>query len=211
MEIIDLEKWERGSTFQHFFHVAKNTYSITVKLDVTDLVGFSKRCGLSFYIALTWIVSKAINEHKQFKMGFDQENNLGYYDVVHPQFPVMDKNCNVVSLTALYEDSFDTFYKKMKNVIEQYELDGIVPEEKPNIIMISTLPWIEYESFTVNNESGYHFLFPMVTWGKYTQEGDRVCMPLTLQISHAVADGYHCHLFFESVKKVMEDLKLAEE
>ena len=63
-------------------------------------------------------------------MGFDQENNLGYYDVVHPQFPVMDKNCNVVSLTALYEDSFDTFYKKMKNVIEQYKCNIILQKKR---------------------------------------------------------------------------------
>lgn len=203
MEIINLEKWDRRDIFYHFFTVAKSTYSITVKMDVTKAFEYSKRNCLSFYIVMTWIVSNAINRHKQFKMGFDQNNNPGYYDIVHPQFPVMDKNHNVVSLTAVYDDSIRVFCENMEIVIQQYEQYGVIPEKKENIIMISALPWIDYENFTVNNESGYHFLFPMVTWGRYKKVEGRISMPLTLQISHAAADGYHCHLFFESVKELI--------
>ena len=139
-------------------------------------------------------------------MGFDQDSNLGYYDIVHPQFPVMDRNYNVVSLTTVYDDSLEKFHEDMKTIMEEYEQNGSVPEERENIIMISTLPWLAYESFSVNNESGYHFLFPMVTWGKYEYVDEVAKMPLTLQISHAVADGYHCHLFFESVSKIIDML-----
>lgn len=78
-------------------------------------------------------------------------------------------------------------------------------EECENIIMISTIPWIHYENFSVNNESEYHFLFSMVTWGKYEKQGDKVMMPLTFQISHAMADGIHCAKFFEGVCRIIDE------
>ncbi|WP_252241915.1 CatA-like O-acetyltransferase [Clostridium sp. ZBS18] len=30
-------------------------------------------------------------------------------------------------------------------------------------------------------------------------------MPLTLQVHHAVADGYHCSLFYSDVQQVLEN------
>lgn len=206
MEKIDYEKWDRKEIFEHFYHVAKSTYSITVKINVTKVLQFVEKSNMKFYSVMTWIVSKAINEHKQFKMGYDQEGNLGFYEVVHPQFPVMDFNYNVVSLMTDYDENIERFNDKMNEVINSFEKEGVVPEIKENMIMISTLPWIHYESFSVNNESGLHFLFPMVTWGEYELDHGTYRMPLTIQISHAAADGYHCHLFFESVEKIVDSL-----
>ncbi|WP_456008709.1 CatA-like O-acetyltransferase [Clostridium butyricum] len=46
------------------------------------------------------------------------------------------------------------------------------------------------------------FLFPMVTWGKFFEENNKIIMPLTIQVHHAVADGYHCSLFFSDVEEI---------
>ena len=205
MKIIDYEKWDRKDTFEHFYHIAKSTYSITVKIDVTKVIEFLKRSDLKFYSVMTWIVSKAINQHDQFKMGFNHDGKLGVYETVHPQFPVMDSNFNVVSLMTEYCDELVTFCNEMNHVTDAFLLNGTIPELKENMIMISSLPWLHYENFTVNNESGLHFLFPMVTWGKYELENDVYKMPLTIQVSHAAADGYHCHLFYESVEKIISE------
>ncbi|NSB44721.1 chloramphenicol O-acetyltransferase [Clostridium saccharoperbutylacetonicum] len=43
----------------------------------------------------------------------------------------------------------------------------------------------------------------MITWGKFFEEGKKIIMPLTIQIHHAVADGYHCSLFFSDVNKIL--------
>ena len=39
----------------------------------------------------------------------------------------------------------------------------------------------------------------MVTWGKYYECDGKIIMPVTLQIHHAVADGYHCAKFYEDI------------
>ena len=55
---------------------------------------------------------------------------------------------------------------------------------------------MSYSSFNVNNEGKQPFLFPMVTWGKYFEQDNKIIIPVTIQIHHAVADGYHCSLFY---------------
>lgn len=45
----------------------------------------------------------------------------------------------------------------------------------------------------------------MITFGKYEKIDGCFVLPLTIQISHAIADGYHVALFFE---KLQEELNL---
>lgn len=46
----------------------------------------------------------------------------------------------------------------------------------------------------------------MITLGKYEQQTNgNFVLPLTVQISHAIADGYHVALFFNQLQ---EELKL---
>lgn len=45
----------------------------------------------------------------------------------------------------------------------------------------------------------------MVTWGKYLKINKRYVMPLSMQISHAVADGYHCAEFYSIVNELIRE------
>ena len=204
-KIIDMDNWSRKETFDHFSTVAKSTYSLTVKVDVTSLVEKIKKDNLRFYPIFTWIITKALNQFEQFKMGYDAEGRLGYYSYINPMYSVMDKDKNVVSLCTEFEEKVSAFYKKMTDDLENFEKDGKETAFYPNFYIVSTLPWLHYESFTVLNESEQHFLFPMVTWGKYVQENGKYMIPLALQVSHAVADGYHCAQFYEAVEQLIKE------
>lgn len=204
-EKINYDKWARKETFEHFMNVAKSTYSLTVKVDVTNLVQYVKEKQLHFFTAFTWVVTKAINEHKQFRMGYDEEGCMGYYSSLNPSYPVLDEEENVVTLSTEYSEDFHVFYDRMRQDIGNYKRTGKVNESTANMLLISTLPWLNYENFTVVNESEYHFLFPMVTWGKYSEENGRWYIPLSIQISHAAADGYHCVKFYQSVENTINE------
>ena len=41
----------------------------------------------------------------------------------------------------------------------------------------------------------------MITLGKYEQVNDRYILPITIQVSHAIVDGYHVALFFEKLQE----------
>ncbi|MBW6411051.1 CatA-like O-acetyltransferase [Clostridium weizhouense] len=202
--IIDMNTWDRKDCFNHFFNNAKCTYSITVNIDITNLYNYIKDNKLRLYPTFTWVVSKAINNYQEFKMAFDEEGCLGFFDEIGPSYSVLnDKTKVMCDLYTSFNSVFLDFYKDMNNALNNYKKDtNFTTDSQNNFFIVSCLPWFNYTAFNVNNESSSTFLFPMVTWGKFTEEDNKIIMPITIQVHHAVADGYHCSLFFSDVKEI---------
>lgn len=202
--VINIDTWHRSDCFNHFYHNAKCTYSITVNIDITNLYNYMKSNNLRFYPTFTWIVSKTINNYEEFKMAFDNEGRLGFYDEIGPNYSVLNDKIKIMNnLYTSYNSSFFNFYENMVSDLNSYkENDNFTTQFQNNFFIVSCIPWFSYSSFNVNNEGNSSFLFPMVTWGKFYKEGNKIIMPLTIQVHHAVADGYHCSLFFSDIKEI---------
>ncbi|RII33674.1 chloramphenicol acetyltransferase CAT [Clostridium chromiireducens] len=202
--IVDMDTWERKDRFNHFFNNAKCTYSITVNLDITNLYNYIRANKLRLYPTFTWIVSKAINNHKEFKMALDEDGRLGFFDEIGPSYSVLSDKTKVMSdMYTAFNDEFLSFYGDMVNSLNSHKEDNNFKTQfQKNFFIVSCLPWFNYTSFNVNNEGSSPFLFPMVTWGKFFEENNKIIMPVTIQVHHAVADGYHCSLFFAYVEKI---------
>ena len=75
---------------------------------------------------------------------------------------------------------------KAKNTREY----GLDMEHHPNWFDASYISWLSYDSFHVELPDGYLYFQPIINWGKYREENDRLMMPVTVRMNHAVADGY---------------------
>ena len=49
---------------------------------------------------------------------------------------------------------------------------------------------------------------PRITWGRFTEVHKRVIMPLSVQVHHGLADGYHVGRFFELFQQWVESVDL---
>lgn len=74
--IVDLNEWSRGNLFQFYMDHMRIVMSLAVDIDVTSLKAYSQKQGLDFYPLMLWVVSKVINSHDEFKLGWDQAGNL---------------------------------------------------------------------------------------------------------------------------------------
>ena len=57
-KIIDMENWARKDCFNHFMNKTKSTYSITVNVDISNLMKFIKKNNLE-YNELPKLISEA--------------------------------------------------------------------------------------------------------------------------------------------------------
>ncbi|UZQ49986.1 CatA-like O-acetyltransferase [Clostridium kluyveri] len=120
--IINMNTWERTECFNHFFNNAKCTYSITVNIDITNLYNYIKTNKLRFYPAFTWVVSKVINKYQEFKIAFDKEHRLGFFDEIGPSYSVLNDKTKVMSdLYTAFNTVFLNFYKDMVNALNSYK------------------------------------------------------------------------------------------
>ena len=61
MKELCYDTWRRRELYEFFSPMSNPFYSVTFNLDVTELYDYVKSQGLSFYYALTYLVTKAVN------------------------------------------------------------------------------------------------------------------------------------------------------
>lgn len=206
---IDLNTWDRGALFKFYIDKMRIVMSLTVDMDVTPLVGFAKKNRLKFYPAMIWAVSKIVNAHDEFKYGWDADGNLIKWDVVSPSYAHFHKEDeNFTKTVTEFSDDLFEFHALFLSDREKYkDVRAIAENQPPNFFDVTCLPWVRYKHFDVHVFDEGKFLAPVITWGKYEPEHGKLVMPLTMNIHHAVADGFHLSRFFNEVQELIDALE----
>lgn len=208
--IIDLNTWERGSLFKFYIDNMRIVMSLTADIDVAPLLAYARKNNLKFYSAMIWVVSRVINSHNEFKYAWSNEGDLIRWDYISPSYTVFNQEDeSFTKFVTEYTDNLLDFCKRTvddqrKNKCER----AIIKDQPQNFFDVSCLPWIRYKHFDVHIFDDGKFLAPVVTWGKYEAENNKVLMPLTMNIHHAVADGFHLSRFFNEVQALIDSLIL---
>ena len=209
-KIIDREKYYRKGVFKHFSEDCKCSTSLTARIDVTDLVNYSKEKGTKFYINFLYILAKVLNSRDDYKMGYLwQTEELICYDVINPTqyiFHEDTETCTPV-YTTYYED-YDVFYKNAAEDIEKAKNTreyGLDMQNHPNWFDASYISWLSYDSLNIELPDGYLFFAPIVNWGKYREEKSRLVMPVSVRLNHAIADGYLVAKVFMLLEREMNE------
>ena len=207
-KIIDFNTWERGGLFQFYMEKMWIVMSLTVDIDVTPLVRFVRKNGMKFYPAMIWAVSRVVNAHDEFKYGWDAEGRLIRWGIISPSYAHFHpEDENFTKLVTPYKEDMMEFHACFLRDRERYrELRAVVQDQPVNHFDVSCLPWVRYRHFDVHVFDEGKFLAPVITWGRYEAEQDRLVMPLTMNIHHAVADGFHLSRFFKEVQELIDSL-----
>jgi len=193
--VVDKESYYRKGVYRHFTEDCKCSVSMTARIDVTDLVSYSKRTGTKFYINFLYILCKVLNSREDYRMNYLwQTDELVCYDRINPIqyiFHEDTETCTPV-YTTYYED-YETFYSEALKDIDkakqtrEYSLE---PADHPNWFDASYISWMSYDSLNIELPDGYLYFLPIVNWGRYRNENGRLMMPVTVRLNHAIADGY---------------------
>lgn len=196
--LIDIENWERKEFYEHFINEVVCTYSVTVNLDITNLKG------QRLYPAMIWLITKTVNEMPEFRTSL-KKDGLGIYDSMHPMYTVFnEQNKNFSGIWSYFSDDYKEFLKnyeensgKYSNSTRYTPKDG-TPENSFNISM---LPWVGFTSVNINVYDEGKFLLPIFTMGKFFEQDGKRLLPFSIQVHHAVCDGYHIGKFVELIQE----------
>lgn len=136
-------------------------------------------------------------------MSTNEENRLGYWDVIDPMYTVLNRDTETFSAVwTKYDKCFHRFYRACLDDTAQYASGVLFPQNNlpSNVFNISSVPWLDFTSFNLNVFSGDNYLLPIFTIGKYKKENDKTLMPLAIQCHHAVCDGFHVGRFIDALR-----------
>ena len=198
--VIDRDTWERSSYFDHYFFTLRCRYNIGADLDISALQSFRREKGLKFFPVMLYIVMRAVNNHREFRMAFNENKELGYWDEVWPCYTLFHpENETFTDIWSEYSEDFSLFYATVTHDMERYRhVTGRLKAregEPAHICPISSVPWLTFTHFAQDSYAGSDFLSPLIKFGKYEQRGEKTMIPVSVYVHHAVADGYHtCRL-----------------
>lgn len=211
--LIDKENWSRKSYFDYYMNNIKCTYSMTANIEITDLLMQVKRNNIKLYPILIYMTSKIVNSHKELRTSFDEEGNLGYWESMSPSFTIFHKDDETFSnIWTEYSDDFKTFYNNCLQDIEKYSnvKKLFAKENQPkNTFPVSCVPWFSFTGANLNvySDEEYPYLLPIITYGKYFAQSAKALIPISLQMHHAVCDGYHVTRFLNELQAMAHNFK----
>jgi len=103
---------------------------------------------------------------------------------------------------------FSVFYDRYQKDIakygsvERFSLKENVPK---NIFSVSIIPWTTFTGFNLNVYTDGSYLRPIFTFGKYFGQDGATLLPLSVQVHHAVCDGFHVSRFIDDFQKLVND------
>ena len=205
-QLIDYKNWKRKTHFEGIFQKDPSLINMTVSLNITSLKKYLSDHSMRLYPFLIACISMVINKYDEFKMAFDENSNLGVYDIIHPSYTIFHKDdCTFSCIYTVSKNDIDSFYNAVIQDMELYgSLKGFETRVAPkNSFPISCIPWITYTGYSIIELEEKMNFAPYVIIGRYFNQNSEILVPVTMQVPHSVADGYHVCMFFHELQTLL--------
>lgn len=206
MRKVDKDTWSRRDIFDFFSKISNPFYSVTFNVDVTDAYAYAKRSGLSFYYAMVYLVTKAINSVEAFRYAI-VDGELVLLDERSPSFTDLKKGSesfHIVTMPCEGDIAEFCHEAKRRSAVQTTFLS--VDEEGADLIYFSCLPWIELTALTNERDFDPDDAIPRVSWGKFHERDGRKILGMSLELNHRFTDGVHIGKFADALEKLIEQL-----
>ena len=190
---IDVETWPRKDAYHLFSKGYLPFFAVTTPLDVTELRRFTKKEGLSFYRAMVYIVSRAMNELEPFRLRI-RKDGIAVCETVSPSYTTAGRDGSFGISDVEYlpgETMVDFCRRALEKEASQREQMVVQDDVRDDLIFISSVPWFVTTSVLQEQPTNPDDSFPRVLWDRVHEEKGRQLVNFTAQLNHRLLDGSH--------------------
>ena len=212
-KVIDIESWNRKSQFLWFNSFDNTTYGLDVRMDVTNLVNYSKKTKTSFFINFLYCLTVALNEIPEFRLRYVNDE-VRLYEIINPTYTVKCIDGSYNNARHDFLKSYSEFYKRCHKVVEEEKINVKHREEYNDSsyyddFYFSCLPTLDFVGMThpmiYKDKSSQSCTRAL--WGKYVLENGRYKMTLNLTASHALIDGFPMAEGFNKTQEIIDNFE----
>ena len=192
MKKIDIDSWARKKSYLWFSKFSNPTYSLSAKIDITELMRVKNKYSRPFYEDMLYLTVKALNDvpaMRQRVVG----GEIIEYDVIDPSYTVALKDGLFDICRTKWNDNPEKFCAAVRRDIDNTVLAGGNKEfgdENVDVYYFTCLPWIDFETMTNPIPDDVETLsIPRICWGKYVEKDGKYYLSMSIQVSHALVDG----------------------
>ena len=205
--VIDYESWPRRGHYEFFRPMSNPFYSLTFPLDVTALRRHTKARGLSFYHALVYCVTKAMDAVEAFRVK-DRDGTIVRHDRLIPSFTDLTPGSDLFRIVTLEAGEDLAGFCRRAGERSRAQTAFITPGDwaEDELVYFTCVPWFPITSLTNERDMVPGDSVPRVAWGRYEERDGRCVLSMALELNHRLLDGVHVGRFYEALGRILEGL-----
>lgn len=206
-KVINLENFKKRKQYNWFRTFSNPCYGINVKMDITEVVKYTKETKTSFFINILYLITMGLNSVEEMRLR-EVNGEIRLYDTIDPTFTVMTKSGVYENTGFEMIDDYKTFYATAKQVIDHIKNQDFIKETFNDSLLyndyyMTCLPWLSIDGMTHPLcDNNYESLScPRVCWDKYVEVDNKYLMTLNITVNHCFVDGYPLSLAFKNIQE----------
>ena len=206
MRQINLETWQRKRHFIRFSQVDYPHFSMCANVDLTGFYPALKQHGISFNLAIVYVISRAANMIPEFRQRI-RPGMVVEHDVVNPGTTIMAEGDLFTFTHYDYDERFPVFAENAARRNAYYQKNPTLddPPDRDDLLFMTSIPWVSFTSFMHPLHLHPVDSVPRFAWGKFYKDGQAIRMPLSVQGHHALMDGLHMGKFYKIFQDLLEE------
>ena len=205
--VIDKAAWPRSAHYDFFSGMSDPFYALTFPVDITPLRAWCRARGLSFYMAMVYGVTKAMERVDAF-LYKDRNGVIVKHDRLIPSFTDLRPGSDLFYIVTVEagEDP-EEFCRRAK--ARSAEQTGFIPSggwAEDELVYFTCLPWFPLTALKNEKDVNPSDSVPRAAWGRWEEEGSRTRLLLSLELNHRLLDGVHVGKFFDALNEWMKQL-----
>lgn len=203
---LDLDNWPRRAAFAHFAGLSQPFFSLCGRVDVSELrARVARHCGATLFLAYHHAALCAANEVEAFRYRLDQ-GRVRVHERVDGSTTVLRADETIAFATLPFERDFARFVQAALPSLAAAKAGVSGPLEDADsqaMIHMTTIPWLAFSSFSHARGLASQDSVPKLAFGKFSEDGGRLWMPVAVEVHHALMDGLHVGRFYEAMQQAL--------
>ncbi len=203
----DIDSWNRRSVFDFFSTYDDPFFGITSSIDITNLYKFCKTNEHSLNLAILYFSTYTANSLLNFRLRL-LNGKVVLFDHIDCGTTILHADETFSFCFIDFKPTFSEFEQLGKELIQkQLEKKKLEPKSDfLNVIHYSVIPWTSFTGIKHAKKLGISDSIPKITFGKYFKNGEKLILPISIEVNHALMDGFHVGTFLNTFQETIDKL-----
>jgi chloramphenicol O-acetyltransferase type A len=209
---IEIEKWNRKTTFEFFRNFENPFFNLTAPVDATNLYRFCKANRLSFALSGLFYSLQTANEIPEFRLRLMGEK-LVEFEKIHATQTILNDDETFSFCYFEFKDELFEFNEAGRRSVEKYKTLKTfeVEPDRIDLVYYSVIPWVAFTSFKNATRLDHSQTVPRIVFGKLYEDGGRIKLPHSVEVHHSIMDGVHVGKYFNRLQEKLDGLAVSSE
>ena len=204
--LINQTSWNRREHFAFFSAFEEPFFGLVTTVDCTRALAEAKRLGVPFFLYYLHAALQAVNQVEALRYRIE-DGQVYCYDRIHASATIGRPDHTFGFSFIEQHDELAAFMPVATAEIAAVQASqGLRLNEttsRTDVIHFSALPWVRFTGLTHARSFSYPDSCPKISVGQTYVEGAATLLPVSINVHHGLADGYHVGLFLAAFQELL--------